>query len=283
MWLNDPQEYYSLLVPRLIPLLTSPSTPSTYLRPLSLTIVTLLCSPNTTTASAAQGLILPLIHTPLLSPHSYQADSLGSASAAFLSLALLLPLVLLTPPSSSAHALLLEPVLPQLFGLHWHLQQSRTADPILRREVEGCLRSWGRVGEVDDVKRGLDAVLKAGRGWEASGGSVLPGSPSKEMEDVDGDGEDDEWFWQGGGEDLKVAWGRSVCRLALLLLQMRSVADLTIFICIHKVLLRPLSRLPSRPPQLLPPTLKLRPSPSSPSILRRRSSSRSSSRSIGHQ
>lgn len=204
------QDYYGLLVPRLVPLLTSPSTPSTYLRPLSLTIVSLLTSPNPATASVAQRLILPHLHDALLSPHSYQTDSLQSPSAAFLTINLLLPLILLTPPSATAHALLLEPILPQLFGLHWHLQQSRTADPILRREVEGCLRSWGRVGEAADVRSGLEAVLRAGRGWQATGGAVLPGDSEGAEADEDGDGEENEWFWQGGGEDIKIVWGRSV-------------------------------------------------------------------------
>ncbi|KAL7415364.1 hypothetical protein BDY24DRAFT_413505 [Mrakia frigida] len=196
----DAEEYYTLLIPRLIPLLTSPTTPSTYLRPLSLTLTTLLSHSSPLVSLPTQRILLPYIHSPLLSPHSHQhLETLPSA--AFNALTLLLPLILLTPPSSTCHSILLGPILPQLFGLHWHLQQGRTADPVLRREVEGCLRSWGRVGEEEEVRRGLEEVVRSGRGWEGGKGGVLPGEEDGEEE------EDKEWYWEGGGENLKVVWG----------------------------------------------------------------------------
>jgi hypothetical protein len=187
------QDYYPKIVPRLFDMLASPSTPAAYLRPISLSIVRLLPSQS--------HLILPSVHNAILSPDSSVSDP-SDNHPAYLAISILLPLVLLSPPLSQSHDILLGPILPQLFGLHWHLQQSQTADTILRNEVEGVLRSWGRVGDEANVRAGLLRVVKAGRGWEGSAGGLL--GPVGATGEGDEEGE---WYWTGGGEDLRIAWG----------------------------------------------------------------------------
>lgn len=67
--------------------------------------------------------------------------------------------------------------------------------------MEGVLRSWGRVGEEREARTGLERVVRGGRGWEGGKGGVLPGEEEEE------EGDEKEWYWEGGGEDLKVVWG----------------------------------------------------------------------------
>lgn len=57
------------------------------------------------------------------------------------------------------------------------------------------------MGEEEEVRRGLEEVVRSGRGWEGGKGGVLPGEEDGEEE------EDKEWYWEGGGENLKVVWG----------------------------------------------------------------------------
>lgn len=71
--------------------------------------------------------------------------------------------------------------------------------------MEGVLRSWGRVGEEGEVRKGLEGVVRGGRGWEGGKGAVLPGDEIGDREEGE---EEKEWYWEGGGEDLKVVWGR---------------------------------------------------------------------------
>lgn len=54
------------------------------------------------------------------------------------------------------------------------------------------------------MRRGMEDVVRSGRGWEGGQGSVLPGEGVKDVEE---EKEEKEWYWEGGGEDLKIIWG----------------------------------------------------------------------------
>ncbi|CDZ96162.1 Domain of unknown function DUF2435 [Phaffia rhodozyma] len=178
------EAYFSKVIPRLMSLLISSNTPTTYLRPLSTTIIRLI--------PAQSSRIFPSLHAPLLQP----SQNLFT-QAPLQSVLSMIPLILLSPPSTSTQkSMLLRPIIGQVFGLYWHLLQNKTADVVLKEEVGAMLKSWAKVLSEADVGRGLEVVLRAGRGWEGQPG-VLPGSETDEGE----------WFWEGGGEDLRVTWG----------------------------------------------------------------------------
>jgi hypothetical protein len=117
--------------------------------------------------------LLPRLHRPFLPlvPPEVAIDptldnvQLSSSEEVADALSLLLPLLTHAPPSVALLKMLVTPILPQLLALSVALGRDPTADPVTKADIEGVLRSWGRLVDEAEGVRLLVAAITSGRGW----------------------------------------------------------------------------------------------------------------------
>ncbi|EGN93069.1 hypothetical protein SERLA73DRAFT_163744 [Serpula lacrymans var. lacrymans S7.3] len=179
-----PEEYFNIILPRIVALVSNDSPP-TYRRAACLTISRMLASdtefpfPHQIFASS---IALPILHDPLVyltsdipdiiakrippSPDAHTSFSEVSSTPG-MAISTLLLLLLNTDPSPTFISNVLSPVIPTLYSLLYHLDQTKLSDPVLKESIKGLLTTWGRV---IDRKEGLDImnnILRGDRiGWQ---------------------------------------------------------------------------------------------------------------------
>ncbi|KIJ70504.1 hypothetical protein HYDPIDRAFT_143972 [Hydnomerulius pinastri MD-312] len=166
------EEYFGIIVPRIIGLV-SDSVPATYRRAASFSISRMLDSEFIHRALVS-SIALPVIHNPFLQvskslPAEEQPANFSAAERTTPAQALstLTTLLLNTDPSPVFVTLVLSPVIPALYALMFHLDRTKTSDPVLKESVKGLLATWGRVVERQEGVDTLWSVLQDERiEWE---------------------------------------------------------------------------------------------------------------------
>lgn len=175
---RDTQEYFDLIVPRILALLSNPS-PLSYRRAAAFTLSRMLAMDSSRGHQLlAASSIIPILHDPFLqvidlgrqglSPdsHSPVPTELPYTLSPTSALSTLMALILHTDPSPTLISTLLSPIMPCLYTLSAHLNCMKTADPLLRESVNGLLTTWGRVVVSEECLSNLWYVLEgAGGDW----------------------------------------------------------------------------------------------------------------------
>jgi len=164
--------------------LLSLSVPATYRRAASFSISRML-DPGFLHRPLVSSLLSPIIHHPIM--HGSKADSsqgnqpgLPSAPPTpTAALTMLTILLLNTDPSPAFIANVLSPVVPPLYALIFHLDTTKTSDPVLRESVKGLLATWGRVVEMQEGVNTLWSLVRSERiYWEVDiSGNIRHGAP----------------------------------------------------------------------------------------------------------
>jgi len=108
---------------------------------------------------------LPLVPPEVAIDPSLDNVQLSSSEDIADALSLLLPLLTHAPPSIALLKMLVTPILSQLLALSSALSRDPTADSLTKTDIEGVLRSWGRLVDEDEGVRRLVAASTSGRGW----------------------------------------------------------------------------------------------------------------------
>ncbi|KAK0243048.1 hypothetical protein EDD85DRAFT_877845, partial [Armillaria nabsnona] len=181
----DPEDYYRAIVPRIITLLYN-EAPASYKRAAAFTISRMLATDGSSSRhEIARGIIMPLLHGPLLhvstlsesnsivqpiSPLSQPGPSISSSELnPNIALTALSTLITNTDPVPTLIATLLSPVISSLYSLLEHLEHVRTSDPTTRETVRGMLETWGRVVEKDEGTRNIWNIVQnegSDTGWK---------------------------------------------------------------------------------------------------------------------
>ncbi|SJL02270.1 uncharacterized protein ARMOST_05596 [Armillaria ostoyae] len=181
----DPKDYYRAIVPRIIMLLYN-EAPASYKRAAAFTISRMLATDGSSSHhEAARGIIMPLLHGPLLhvstlsepnslvqpiSPLSQPGPSVSSSELnPNTALTALSTLITNTDPVPTLIATLLSPVISSLYSLLEHLEHVRTSDPTTRETVRSMLETWGRVVEKDEGTRIIWNIVRnegSDTGWK---------------------------------------------------------------------------------------------------------------------
>ncbi|KIK95639.1 hypothetical protein PAXRUDRAFT_826796 [Paxillus rubicundulus Ve08.2h10] len=164
-----PEEFFSIIVPRLVALL-SDNVPATYRRAASFAIYGMLDSefPHSTLVSS---LALPIMCGPIMQMSKVPLEDRPLATFVPMTptraLSALTILVLNTDPSPVFIALLLSQVVPALYALMFHMDRMKASDPVLKESVRGLLATWGRVVERQEGADILWSVIQSDRTyWE---------------------------------------------------------------------------------------------------------------------
>ncbi|KAI9574473.1 hypothetical protein HD554DRAFT_2165961 [Boletus coccyginus] len=168
-----PEEYFATIIPRIMELL-SLSVPATYRRAASFSISRMLDS-EFLHRSLVSSLLSPIIHHPIMLGSKVdfsQGNQPGLPSAAApptptAALSMLTVLLLNTDPSPAFITNVLSPVVPPLYALIFHLDTTKTSDPVLKESIQGLLATWGRVVEMQEGVNTLWSVVRSERiYWE---------------------------------------------------------------------------------------------------------------------
>ncbi|OJA14675.1 hypothetical protein AZE42_02399 [Rhizopogon vesiculosus] len=188
----QPKDYFQTMVPRILALMSSPSSASTsssmsmmppaFKRAAAFTLARMLDSSAVHYALVA-SIALPMLHDPLskvsddVSHDQRESDQSHLLTTPISSLQTLHTLLLATDPSPSLFSSLLSPILPSLYSLHAHLSKMGIADPVLKEDVWTLMRTWGRVVEEGEGVRILWSLVgeneDSSGGWEGGSGEDL--------------------------------------------------------------------------------------------------------------
>ena len=70
-----------------------------------------------------------------------------------------------TDPSPELISTLVQPIVPQLYSLYEHLQNSKAVDPVLLETIEGLLSTWARAATRSEAVEILWEIID-GEAWD---------------------------------------------------------------------------------------------------------------------
>ena len=159
------QEYFSLIFPRVIHLLSS-NVPASHKQAASFTIYRAVIPEKQAQYQNASSIVLAMLHDPFLklvdSSEQKPANTIEPSEA----LSSISTLISNTEPSHIFISKILSPILASLYLLSYNLAQYKTADPQLKASVNGLLLSWGKIVDQPEGVHLLWSILEAGQDSE---------------------------------------------------------------------------------------------------------------------
>ncbi|EAU84761.2 hypothetical protein CC1G_00280 [Coprinopsis cinerea okayama7 len=151
----DSSEYFHKVVPKILQLLAD-NTPASYRKIAAYTLSQMLGSDKTFVhREVASSVIFSTLHRPFTTPPPI-IENVGIVAQEnpdllrpSVALSRLLVLIANCDPSPEVISNLLEPIVPALYSLLFHLSTHRASDPRLKESVQGLLTTWGKI--VDTV------------------------------------------------------------------------------------------------------------------------------------
>ncbi|KAF9009097.1 hypothetical protein BDQ17DRAFT_1349522 [Cyathus striatus] len=146
----DSLEYYSLIIPKIISLLSNEMSLACK-RAASFSLSRFLSSDNPSSSyKVASSLVYQLLHTPFLTNKSREEtipSDLRNLPRLSLSTALLTIIALIsnTDPSPTFITNLLSPIVPELYSLLHYLEGNKSSDPVLKESLRAVLVTWGKI------------------------------------------------------------------------------------------------------------------------------------------
>ncbi|KAF8812411.1 hypothetical protein BYT27DRAFT_6419485 [Phlegmacium glaucopus] len=153
-------EYYSLIFPRVIHLLSSNRLAS-HRQAASFTIYRAIISDEQAQYQDAASIILAMLHDPFLKVVDPSEQRLANTMEPSEALSSISTLISNTEPSPIFISKILSPILPSLYLLSYNLAQFKTADPQLKASINGLLLSWGKIVDQPEGINVLWSILEA--------------------------------------------------------------------------------------------------------------------------
>ena len=159
------QEYFSLIIPRVIHLLSS-NMPASHKQAASFTIYRAIVPKKPAQHQDASSIVLAMLHDPFLLLVDSSEQRLANTIEPSEALSSIITLISNTEPSPIFISKILSPILASLYLLSYNLAQYKTADPQLKASVNGLLLSWGKIVDQPEGVNVLWSILEAGQSSE---------------------------------------------------------------------------------------------------------------------
>ena len=159
------QEYFSLVFPRVIHLLSS-SIPASHKQAASFIIYRAVMPEKQTQYQDASSTVLAMLHDPFLKLLDLSEQKPANTMEPSEALSSISTLISNSEPSPIFISKILSPILPSLYLLSYTLARYKTADPQLKASISGLLLSWGKIIDRPEGINVLWSILEGGQNSE---------------------------------------------------------------------------------------------------------------------
>jgi hypothetical protein len=159
------QEYFSVIIPRVIHLLSS-NMPASHKHAASFTIYRAIVPKKQGQYRDASSIILSMLHDPFLKLVDSSEQKPPNTMEPSEALSTISTLISNTEPSPIFISKILSPILAPLYLLSYNLAQYKTADPQLKMSINGLLLSWGKIVDQPEGVNILWCILEEGQSSE---------------------------------------------------------------------------------------------------------------------